>query len=198
MRNEFEAIQAEKGEQSAWLAGTRSEGKAVQNGNGNGLPVTNYEEDQDDGADFVLSSPSPKKFVAESTTLGARAKVKPGHPKMMIWPTAIITGGTAGHRLRPLMEEMGQILTTEDERQGYMDLVWTRRRATAGDVAAQQEVIDDLENFVRGHGIVDLHNLWARWMEPRLKTVMPMYKPVGAGKMDAAERRKMFERRKKA
>jgi hypothetical protein len=94
------------------------------------------------------------------------------------------------------MAGMGQILTTDAQREEYMDLVWTRRRAAEGDDIAKQAVVHDLETFVRAHGIVDQHNLWARWMESGIKTAMPMYKPVGTGEMDATERKQMFERKK--
>ena len=95
------------------------------------------------------------------------------------------------------MEEMGQTLATEAERQEYMDLVWTRRRAAEGNDTVKQIIVDDLETFVRSHVIVDLHNLWARWMESGIKVAMPMFKPVGIGEMDAAERLNMFKRKKK-
>ena len=134
----------------------------------------------------------PRKPISSA----APRNVKPRNPTVMIWPTTIITTGTAGGRLRPLMAEMGQILTTDAQREEYMDLVWTRRRAAEGDDIAKQAVVHDLETFVRAHGIVDQHNLWARWMESGIKTAMPMYKPVGTGEMDATERKQMFERKK--
>ncbi|CAI9629243.1 hypothetical protein GT037_001456 [Alternaria burnsii] len=134
----------------------------------------------------------PRKPISSATP----RNVKPRNPTVMIWPTTIITTGTAGGRLRPLMVEMGQILTTDAQREEYMDLVWTRRRAAEGDDIAKQAVIHDLETFVRAHGIVDQHNLWARWMESGIKTAMPMYKPVGTGEMDPTERKQMFERKK--
>ncbi|KAG9184955.1 hypothetical protein G6011_11785 [Alternaria panax] len=148
-----------------------------------------------------VSKPSQKalgKQAVKSTTPGLPRKTKPRNPAAMIWPTTIITTGTAGGYLRPLMEELGQTLTTDAERQQYMDLVWTRRRAAERDDAAKQSVVDDLETFVRTYGIVDQHNLWARWMESGIKVAMPMYKPVGSGEMDVAERKQMFERKKKA
>jgi hypothetical protein len=158
------------------------------------------------GTPKKVSQPSRKRLgkqPAKSTSGGANTqprKLKPRTPDVMAWPTTIITTGTAGNRLQPLMAEMGQVLTTEAERQQYMDLVWTRRRvADAGDdAAAKQAVVDDLENFVRHHGIVDMHNLWARWMESGIKVAMPMYKPTGTGVMNAEERKKMFERKNKA
>jgi len=134
----------------------------------------------------------PRKPISSA----APRNVKPRNPTVMIWPTTIITTGTAGGRLRPLMAEMSQILTTDAQREEYMDLVWTRRRAAEGDDIAKQAVVHDLETFVRAHGIVDQHNLWARWMESGIKTAMPMYKPVGTGEMDATERKRMFERKK--
>ena len=134
----------------------------------------------------------PRKPISSATP----RNVKPRNPTVMIWPTTIITTGTAGGRLRPLMVEMGQILTTDAQREEYMDLVWTRRRAAESDDIAKQAVVHDLETFVRAHGIVDQHNLWARWMESGIKTAMPMYKPVGTGEMDATGRKQMFERKK--
>jgi hypothetical protein len=153
-----------------------------------------------------VPKPSQKqlgKWPAKSTSPGAKTrsrKLKPRNPEVMIWPTTIITTGTAGHNLRPVMAEMGAILTTDAEREEYMDLVWTRRRAVAesDDAAANQLVVDDLENFVRAHRVVDLHNLWARWMESGVKVEMPMYKTVGTVLMDATERKKMFERKTQA
>jgi hypothetical protein len=153
-----------------------------------------------------VAKPSQKqlgKRPAKSTFLEAKTqsrKPKPPDPEVLIWPTTIITTGTAGHSLRPVMAEMGAILTTDAEREEYMYLVWTRRRAVAesDDAAANQLVVDDLENFVRAHRIVDLHNLWARWMESDVKVEMSMYKPVGTGLMDATERNKMFERKTQA
>ncbi|KAL1794454.1 hypothetical protein ACET3X_007875 [Alternaria dauci] len=118
-----------------------------------------------------------RKTPAKPTTFAATRNLKPRNPTEMIWPTTIITTGTAGTRLRPLMDEMGQILTTYAQREEYMDL---------------------LEIFVRAHDIVDQHNLWARWMGSGLKVAMPMFKSVGSGEMDAAERKQMFERKNKA
>ncbi|KAI4683019.1 uncharacterized protein J4E84_006921 [Alternaria hordeiaustralica] len=138
-----------------------------------------------------------KPTPVEANTQPPKSKLrKTGVP---IWPTTIITTGTAGPSLRQVMEEMGQILTTDAERQEYMHLVWTRRRAAEEDkdVTAEQAVLADLETFVRNHGIVDLHNRWARWMESGVKTAMPMYKPAGTGVMDAEERKTMFERKKR-
>ncbi|KAI4951583.1 hypothetical protein J4E86_006999 [Alternaria arbusti] len=138
-----------------------------------------------------------KPTPVEANTQPPKSKLrKTGVP---IWPTTIITTGTAGPSLRQVMEEMGQILTTDAERQEYMHLVWTRRRAAEEDkdATAEQAVLHDLETFVRNHGIVDLHNRWARWMESGVKTAMPMYKPAGTGVMDAEERKTMFERKKR-
>ncbi|KAI4709225.1 hypothetical protein J4E89_005973 [Alternaria sp. Ai002NY15] len=138
-----------------------------------------------------------KPTPVEANTQPPKSKLrKTGVP---IWPTTIITTGTAGPSLRQVMEEMGQILTTDTERQEYMHLVWTRRRAAEEDkdATAEQAVLHDLETFVRNHGIVDLHNRWARWMESGVKTAMPMYKPAGTGVMDAEERKTMFERKKR-
>ncbi|KAI4698722.1 hypothetical protein J4E81_005333 [Alternaria sp. BMP 2799] len=138
-----------------------------------------------------------KPTPVEANTQPPKSKLrKTGVP---IWPTTIITTGTAGPSLRQVMEEMGQILTTDAERQEYMHLVWTRRRAAEEDkdATAEQAVLADLETFVRNHGIVDLHNRWARWMESGVKTAMPMYRPAGTGVMDAEERKTMFERKKR-
>ncbi|KAI4607480.1 hypothetical protein J4E80_009593 [Alternaria sp. BMP 0032] len=152
-----------------------------------------------------VSRPSQKqlgKQPAKSTPVEANPqppKSKLRKTGVPIWPTTIITTGTAGPSLRQVMEEMGQILTTDAERQEYMHLVWTRRRAAEEekDATAEQAVINDLEVFVRNHGIVDLHNRWARWMESGVKTAMPMYKPAGTGVMNAEERKTMFERKKR-
>ncbi|KAI4658269.1 uncharacterized protein J4E79_007251 [Alternaria viburni] len=152
-----------------------------------------------------VSQPSQKQLgkrpakptPVEANTQPPKSKLrKTGVP---IWPTTIITTGTAGPSLRQVMEEMGQILTTDADRQEYMHLVWTRRRAAEEekDATAEQAVLADLETFVRNHGIVDLHNRWARWMESGVKTAMPMYKPAGTGVMDAEERKTMFERKKR-
>jgi hypothetical protein len=122
------------------------------------------------------SKKAMRKRPTKPISSAAPRNVKPRNPTVMIWPTTIITTGTAGGHLRPLMAEMGQILTTDAQREEYMDLVWTRRRAAEGDDIAKQAVVHDLETFVRAHGIVDQHNLWARWMESGIKTAMPMYK----------------------
>ncbi|RYN18201.1 hypothetical protein AA0113_g10637 [Alternaria arborescens] len=142
------------------------------------------------------SKKAMRKRPTKPISSAAPRNVKPRNPTVMIWPTTIITTGTAGGRLRPLMAEMGKILTTDAQREEYMDLVWTRRRAAEGDDIANQAVVHDLETFVRAHGIVNQHNLWARWMESGIKTAMPMYKPIGTGEMDATERKQMFERKK--
>ena len=144
----------------------------------------------------MSSKKATRKRPRKPISSAAPRNVKPRNPTVMIWPTTIITTGTAGGRLRPLMAEMGQMLTTDAQREEYMDLVLTRRRAAEGDDIAKQAVVHDLETFVRAHGIVDQHNLWARWMESGIKTAMPMYKPVGTGEMDATERKQMFERKK--
>jgi hypothetical protein len=122
------------------------------------------------------SKKAMRKRPTKPISSAAPRNVKPRNPTVMIWLTTIITTGTAGGHLRPLMAEMGQILTTDAQREEYMDLVWTRRRAAEGDDIAKQAVVHDLETFVRAHGIVDQHNLWARWMESGIKTAMPMYK----------------------
>lgn len=96
------------------------------------------------------------------------------------------------------MEQMGEILTSDSDRQEYMHLVWTRRRAVhKGDEAAMQPVVDDLEKFVRSHDIVGLHNLWARCMDSGIKTRMPMYTVGQPGMMNEQERAEVYKRKKK-
>ncbi|KNG49734.1 hypothetical protein TW65_03494 [Stemphylium lycopersici] len=125
--------------------------------------------------------------------------MKPRNPTVLMWPTSIITTGTSGTHLRPLTEQMGEILKSNSDRQEYMHLVWTRRRAVPkGDNTATQPVVDDLEKFVRRHEIVGLHNLWARWMDSGIKTRMPMFKISQPGVMNEQERAEVYKRKRKA
>ena len=47
------------------------------------------------------------------------------------WPTDMIVLSAVGNRLRCAMGYMSRILTSEEDRTEYMDLIWIRRKSVA-------------------------------------------------------------------